>query len=162
MKSFFLSTCLGLALLISTIALATPEEELELKELDVVQEKLSLQKEWANYRFEVANKECYSKFFTNSCLQKSKTIHDQELKQIRIQEVPMHDRQRAIKESLKNQRDKLRAEERLDPKKSEERAKNKSIYEEKQIDRAQREKDLEERRQDSQRRSQENRTASPF
>jgi hypothetical protein len=55
-----------------------------------------------------------------------------------------------------------RAAERSDPKKEQERVKNRRVFEEKQADRAQREKDLEERRQDAQKRSQENRSSSPF
>lgn len=149
-------------LLFVSNAFATPEEQIELKELEVIQEKINLQRDWANYRFEKSKNDCYSKFFTNTCLRDAKEIHDQELKKIRAQEVPMHDRQRALKESLKDQRDKDRNADKTDPKRVEEREKNRRAYEEKQTDRAQREKDLEERRKDAQKRSQENRSASPF
>lgn len=141
---------------------ATPEEQLELKELELTQEKLNLQKDWIKYRFEKSKNECYSKFFTNSCLRDAKEVHDKEVKNIRVQEIPMHDRQRELKESLKNQRDEERNLEKRDPKHALEREKNRRVYEEKQADRAQREKDLEERRQDAQKRSQENRSSSPF
>lgn len=147
---------------VSLHASATPQEALELKEIDVIQEKLNLQRDWADYRFEKSKNECYSKFFTTSCLKDAKQLHDQEIKKIRAQEVPMHDKQRNLKESLKNERDMERAAERSDPKKEQERVKNRRVFEEKQADRAQREKDLEERRQDAQKRSQENRSSSPF
>ena len=162
MIPFILKFFLFILLLSGSNVFATPEEEIELKELDVVQEKLNLQKDWANYRFEKSKSDCYSKFFTNRCLRDAKEVHDQELKKIRSQEVPMHDRQRALKESLKNQRDRDRLADRADPKRVQEREKNRRAYEQKQTDRAQREKDLEERRNDAQKRSQENRSASPF
>lgn len=162
MRVILLNLYLLFTLMVAFNAIATPQQEAELREIDVIQEKLSLQREWANYRFEKSSTECYSKFFTTSCLKNVKQIHDEEIRKIRSQEVPMHDKQRSIKEALKAERDKERAVERADPKKAEERVKNKRVYEEKQADKAQRQKDLDERRQDAERRSQENKTSSPF
>jgi hypothetical protein len=162
MKSPLFKFCLIVITLLTFNVFATPDEELQLKEIDVIQERLNIQRDWADFRFEASKNECYSKFFTTSCLTKAKQAHDEEIKRIRSQEVPMHDRQRSLKESLKNQRDIERAAERADPKKSLERENNKKVYEEKQVDKAQREKDLEERRADAQRRSQENKSSTPF
>ena len=84
------------------------------------------------------------------------------MREIRGQEIPMHERQRKLNEILKDERDIARLAEKLDPKNAEERAKNRRVYDQKQEDREQRIRDLEDRRKDAQKRATGNRQASPF
>lgn len=158
----FKSSLIVLILSFVGLTLANPEQVQELKKIDEVQERLDLQKQWARYRLDKANVECYKKFFTTSCLKDNRAIYNQEMKVIRDQELPMHDRQRDLKESLKTERDKERETERNDPEKVKERADNRRAFEEKQERRVQRARDLEERRKDADKRSKENRNSSPF
>lgn len=142
--------------------LATPAQIQELKQIEEIQEKLDLQKQWAKYRLDKSNVDCYKKFFTSACLKDNRAVYNQELRVIREQELPMHDRQRELKEALKTERDKEREAERNDPSKAKERDDNRRAFEEKQEKRVQRARDLEERRKDADKRSKENRNSSPF
>lgn len=160
-RSLSLVIGLTLSLTISN-SFATPEAEAELKKIDEIQTQLNLKKDWAKYRFEQASALCYEKFFTASCLSDAKAAYRQEIIEIRNQELPMHDRQRALKESLKTERDRQRKLEREDPKRAQERLEKRKAYEEKQKKMTERTLELEERRKDAPKRSEGNRNASPF
>ena len=153
--------CMG-NLFLSIQVIALPEHVNELKTLEELQANLDLQKDWIKYRFEKTSYDCYSKFFVSSCLKQAKQIFNTEMREIRGQEIPMHERQRKLNEILKDERDIARLAEKLDPKNAEERAKNRRVYDQKQEDREQRIRDLEDRRKDAQKRATGNRQASPF
>jgi hypothetical protein len=141
---------------------ATPVAEAELKKIDEIQSQLNVKKDWAKFRYDEASAACYTKFFTDSCLKDARAIYRKETLDIRNQELPMHDRQRELKETLKTERDQKRRLESQDPKKAAQRADNKKAFEEKQEKMIERTLDLEERRKDAAKRAQENRQTSPF
>lgn len=158
MKYFLI---IGLLLGLSC-AQANPVAETELKNIDEIQSQLNVKKDWAKYRYDEASAACYKKFFTDSCLKDARTAYRQETLDIRNQELPMHDRQRELKEILKSERDQKRKLESQNPQKAAQRADNKKAFEEKQEKMIERTLDLEERRKDAAKRAQENRQTSPF
>ena len=89
----------------SGIALATPAEEAELEQLNKIEQELELQREWAKYRWGKASSECYQKYWVNSCLRDARADYRREIDPIRTQEVALHEVQRKLRESLKNQED---------------------------------------------------------
>ena len=141
---------------------ATPAQVEELKQIDEAQEKINLKKEWIQYRYELASHDCYAKFFTVSCLKDARNNYRAELLPVRQEELAMHEHQRELKEALKNERDLERQAESADPNKAKERANNRKAFDEKQQKRADRAAELEERRKDAAKRSEENHNASPF
>jgi hypothetical protein len=142
------------------IALATPAEEAELEQLDKIEQELELQREWAKYRWGKASSECYQKYWVNSCLRDARADYRKEIDPIRTQEVALHEVQRKLRESLKNQEDIKRAAERASPEKAAERAANQREFEQKQKDAAARAADLEQRRKDAPKRAQENKAGT--
>ena len=144
------------------IAFAGPAEESELADLEVRQENLNLQKDWAKYRWDKKQHDCYSRFFVNRCLDEARLTYRAEIKAIRAQEVPLKERQRILKAIQKDERDKQREAERASEEKARERQKNVETFEQKQIDMQARQQDVEKRRQDSEKRAQENKKATPF
>ena len=151
---FLLSTAL------SGVVLATPAEEAELERLDRIEQELELQREWAKYRWGKASSECYQNFWVNSCLRSTRAEYRKEIDPIRTQEVALHEAQRKLRESIKDQEDKKRAAERASPEKASERAANQVEYEQKQKDAAARAADLEQRRKDAPKRAQENKAGT--
>jgi hypothetical protein len=145
---------------LSGIALATPTEEAELEQLDKIEQELELQREWAKYRWGKASSECYQKYWVNSCIKDARATYRKEIDPIREQEVALHEVQRKLRESLKNQEDIKRAAERASPEKAAERAANQAEYEQKQKDAAARAADLEQRRKDAPKRAQENKAGT--
>jgi hypothetical protein len=164
-RSFFYSTCLlaaiafGLALGIGT-AQATPAQEAELERLDLIEAELTLQREWADYRWKKASSECYQKYLVNRCLSQTRAQYRKEIDPIRAQEVELNTAQRELRKLIKDERDAKRAAEKADPKKAEERTENVRAFEEKQREAAKRAEDLEERRKDAPRRAQENKAGT--
>ena len=142
------------------VALATPAEEAELEQLDKIEQELELQREWAKYRWGKASSECYQKYWVNSCLKDARADYRKEIDPIRTQEVALHEVQRKLRESLKNQEDIKRAAERASPEKAAERAANQREFEQKQKDAAVRAADLEQRRKDAPKRAQENKAGT--
>ena len=163
--SFFLRACLsaamaiGLALGVST-AQATPAQEAELEKLDKIEAELTLQREWADYRWKKASAECYEKYLVNRCLSQTRAQYRKEIDPIRAQEVELNTAQRELRRLLKDERDAKRKAEKADPAKAAERAENVRTFEEKQRDAAKRAEDLEERRKDAPRRAQENKAGT--
>jgi small-conductance mechanosensitive channel len=151
---FLLSTAL------SGVVLATPAEEAELEQLDRIERELELQREWAKYRWGKASSECYQKYWVNSCLKDARADYRKEIDPIREQEVSLHEVQRKLRESLKNQEDIKRAAERASPEKAAERAANQAEFDQKQKDAAARAADLEQRRKDAPKRAQENKAGT--
>ncbi|QWE09114.1 hypothetical protein AOC20_02565 [Polynucleobacter ibericus] len=151
---FLLSTAL------SGIVVATPAEEAELEQLDKIEQELELQREWAKYRWGKASSECYQKYWVNSCIKDARADYRKEIDPIRTQEVALHEVQRKLRESLKNQEDIKRAAERASPEKAAERAANQREFEQKQKDAAVRAADLEQRRKDAPKRAQENKAGT--
>lgn len=157
---FFLAAiAFGLALGMGT-AQATPAQEAELERLDLIEAELTLQREWADYRWKKASTECYQKYLVNRCLSQTRAQYRKEIDPIRAQEVELNTAQRELRKLIKDERDAKRAAEKADPKKAEERAENVRAFEEKQREAAKRAEDLEERRKDAPRRAQENKAGT--
>jgi len=143
---------------LSTLIMAATNDELELERLNQIEAELTLQREWAEYRWKKTNSECYAKFFVNSCLADARAKYRREIDPIRAQEVLLNENQRIFKDRIKTDRDAQRALERADPKRSQERADNEKAFQQKQKEAAARAADLEERRKDAPRRAQENKS----
>ena len=160
-----LSTCLSAAIAIGLvlgmgIAQATPAQEAELEKLDKIEAELTLQREWADYRWKKASSECYQKYLVNRCLSQTRAQYRKEIDPIRAQEVELNTAQRELRELLKDERDAKRIADKADPAKAAERTQNKRAYDQKQEDAAKRAADLEERRKDAPRRAQENKAGT--
>jgi hypothetical protein len=159
--SAFLSAALIFSVVLGTgAAQATPAQEAELEKLDLIEAELTLQREWADYRWKKASSECYQKYLVNRCLSQVRAQYRKEIDPIRAQEVEVNTAQRELRRLLKDERDIKRAAEKADPKKAAERAENVRAFEEKQRDAARRAEDLEERRKDAPRRAQENKAGT--
>ena len=148
--------------LLTTTAFAGPAEVAELAEIEKIQGNLNLQKDWAKFRLEKKQHDCYDKFFTTRCLEKARLEHRQEIKEIRAQEIPMRERERVLKSIIKDEQDVQRIKERNDPAKAKQRADNVKDYEQKQLDQIKREEDLVKKRAESEKRAQENKKGSPL
>jgi hypothetical protein len=155
---YFLLVLLAPWVFLSTLIMAATNDELELERLNQIEAELTLQREWADYRWKKTNSECYAKFFVNSCLEDARAKYRREIDPIRSQEVLLNENQRIFKDRIKTQRDAQRAAERADPKRSQERADNEKAFQQKQKEAAARAADLEERRKDAPRRAQENKS----
>ena len=155
---YFLLAFLVPWVFLSTLIMAATNDELELERLNQIEYELTLQREWADYRWKKTNSECYAKFFVNSCLEDARAKYRREIDPIRSQEVLLNENQRIFKDQIKTQRDAQRAAERADPKRSQERADNEKAFQQKQKEAAARAADLEERRKDAPRRAQENKS----
>ena len=155
---YFLLVLLAPWVFLSTLIMAATNDELELERLNQIEAELTLQREWADYRWKKTNSECYAKFFVNSCLEDARAKYRREIDPIRSQEVLLNENQRIFKDRIKTQRDAQRAAERADPKRSQERADNEKAFQQKQKEAAARAADLEERRKDVPRRAQENKS----
>lgn len=163
LASFDSKIFLGIFLIVCSldgVALATPAEEEELKQLTKIEQELELQREWVEYRWKRDSSLCYQEFWVNYCLGNVRADYRKELDPIRAQEVAVRDAQRKLRESLKNQDDIKRAADRAAPEKAAERAANQREYEEKQKDAAARAADLEQRRKDAPKRAQENKAGT--
>jgi hypothetical protein len=148
--------------LLTVTSFAGPAELAELAEIEKSQSNLNLQKDWAKYRLEKKQHDCYDKFFTTRCLEKARLEHRQEIKEIRAQEIPMRERERVLKSIIKDEQDEQRIKDRNDPAKAKQRADNVKDYEQKQLDQTKREEDLVKKRADSEKRAQENKKANPL
>jgi hypothetical protein len=155
---YFLLAFLVPWVFLSTLIMAATNDELDLERLNQIESELTLQREWADYRWKKTNSECYAKFFVNSCLEDARAKYRREIDPIRSQEVLLNENQRIFKDQIKTQRDAQRAAERADPKRSQERADNEKAFQQKQKEAAARAADLEERRKDAPRRAQENKS----
>lgn len=140
--------------------LATPAEEAQLEQLDKVEQELELQRDWAKYRWDKTNSECYQKYWVNRCLSQSRAEYRKEIDPIRAQEVELHEVQRALRASIKDQRDAAKIAERTSSEKAAERSANQKEFEEKQKAAAARAADVEQRRKDAPKRSQENKAGT--
>jgi hypothetical protein len=144
----------------SSQILATPAEEAQLEQLDKIEQELELQREWAKYRWDTRNSECYKKYWVNSCLRDSRVEYRKEIDPIRVQEVELHEAQRKLRASIKDQRDAAKIAERASAEKAAERSANQKEFEEKQKAAAARAADLEQRRKDAPKRAQENKAGT--
>ncbi len=154
---------LGVFLLIcslSWLVLATPAEEAQLEQLDQIERDLELQRDWAKYRWEKTSSECYQKYWVNRCLSESRAQYRKEIDPIRAQEVELHEVQRKLRASIKDQRDAQKIAERASAEKAAERSANQKEFEEKQKAAAARAADLEQRRKDAPKRAQENKAGT--
>ena len=116
----------------SSLVLATPAEEAELAQLDKIEQELELQREWAKYRWGKAQSDCYQKYWVNYCISSARTQYRKEIDPITQQEIALHEVQRKLRKSLKDQEDIKRAAERASPVKAAERVDNQREFEEKQ------------------------------
>jgi hypothetical protein len=154
-----LAIAFGLALGMAAVQ-ATPAQEAELEKLDKIEAELTLQREWADYRWKKASAECYQKYLVNRCLGQTRAQYRKEIDPIRAQEVELNTAQRELRKLIKDERDAKRKAEKADPAKAAERAENVRAFEQKQRDAAKRVEDLEERRKDAPRRAQENKAGT--
>ena len=164
-KSVFLRPLLSLGALLlacsfSSLVLATPAEEAQLEQLDKIERDLELQRDWAKYRWDSATSECYQKYWVNDCLKDSRAKYRQEINPIRMQEVELHEVQRKLRASIKDQRDATKIAERASPEKATERTAKQKEFEEKQKAAAARAADVEQRRKDAPKRAQENKAGT--
>ena len=139
---------------------ATPAEEAQLEQLNKIEGELELQRDWAKYRWDKANTECYQRYWVNSCLRDSRTQYRKEIDPISAQELELHTVQRALRTSIKDQRDAAKIAERASAEKAAERKANQQEFDEKQKAAAARAADLEKRRQDAPKRAQENKAGT--
>jgi hypothetical protein len=144
----------------SSLALATPAEEAELARLDRIEQELELQREWVKYRWGKAQSDCYQKYWVNYCIGSARKEYRKEIDPITEQEIALHEAQRILRKSLKDQEDIKRAAERASPVKAAERADNQREFEEKQKAAAARAADLEQRRKDAPKRARENKSGT--
>jgi uncharacterized protein YeeX (DUF496 family) len=144
----------------SSLVLATPAEEAELAQLDKIEQELEIQREWAKYRWGKTQSECYQKYWVNYCISSARSQYRKEIDPITEQEIALHEVQRKLRKSLKDQEDIKRAAERASPLKAAERVDNQREFEEKQKAAAVRAADLEQRRRDAPKRSQENKAGT--
>ena len=151
---------LFLACSFSGAAIATPEEDAQLAQLDKIEQELELQRDWAKYRWGASANDCYQHYWVSHCLSNARAQYRQEIDPIQEQEVALHTVQRKLRASIKDQNDAKRAAERAAPEKAVERADNQREYEQKQKDAAARAADLEQRRKDAPKRSQENKAGT--
>ncbi|QWE26156.1 hypothetical protein FD971_06745 [Polynucleobacter sp. AP-Ainpum-60-G11] len=159
-RSLFSTGAFLLACAFSSLVLATPAEEAQLEQLDKIERDLELQREWAKYRWDKTNSECYQKYWVNSCLKDSRAEYRKEIDPIRVQEVELHEVQRKLRASIKDQRDATKIAERASAEKAAERAANQKEFEEKQKAAAARAADVEQRRKDAPKRAQENKAGT--
>ena len=159
--SLFLASIL-LLLALQPQSYAGIAQEKELEQIDLIQNNLNTQYEWIQYRYDQAISDCYGKFWMQRCMDQARVVYLKEKKIVRDQEIALHDRQRAVNEIIKDEKDQQRIAEYQDPSKVKERADNRANYEEKQRLRAEREAELEERRKDADKRAKENRKTSPL
>ena len=143
-----------------SLVLATPAEEAQLEQLDSIERELELQRDWAKYRWDKTNSECYQKYWVNRCLSESRAQYRKEIDPIRAQEVELHEVQRKLRASIKDQRDASKIAERASAEKAAERVANQKEFEEKQKAAAARAADLEQRRKDAPKRAQENKAGT--
>jgi hypothetical protein len=159
--SAFLSVAIAFSVVLGMgAAQATPAQVAELEKLDLIEAELTLQREWADYRWKKASSECYQKYLVNRCLSQARAQYRKEIDPIRAQEVELNTAQRELRTLLKDERDAKRKAEKSDPAKAAERAENIRAFEEKQRDAAKRAEDLEERRKDAPRRAKENKAGT--
>ena len=154
---------IGIFLLVSSISgivLATPAEEAELAKLDKIESELELQRDWAKYRWGKASSDCYQNYWVNYCLRSARADYRKEIDPISEQERALHEVQRNLRKSIKDQEDQKRAAERAAPEKAAERADNQREFEDKQKAAAARAADLEQRRKDAPKRAQENKAGT--
>ncbi|ABP34676.1 hypothetical protein A4F89_08350 [Polynucleobacter asymbioticus] len=145
---------------LSGVALATPAEEAQLDQLDKIEQELELQRDWAKYRWGKASAECYQNYWVDYCLRSARADYRKEIDPIDDQERALHEVQRNVRKSVKDQDDKKRAAERASPEKAAERADNQREFDEKQKAAAARAADLEQRRKDAPKRAQENKAGT--
>ena len=145
---------------LSGITFATPAEEAELAKLDKIEQELELQREWAKYRWGKASSDCYQNYWVNYCLRSARAEYRKEIDPISEQERALHEVQRNLRKSVKDQEDQKRAAERASPLKAAERTDNQREFEEKQKAAAARAADLEQRRKDAPKRAQENKAGT--
>ena len=143
-----------------SLVLATPAEEAELAQLDKIEQELELQREWAKYRWGKAQSDCYQKYWVNYCISSARTQYRKEIDPITQQEIALHEVQRKLRKSLKDQEDIKRAAERASPVKAAERVDNQRAFEEKQKAAVVRAADVEQRRKDAPKRAQENKSGT--
>ena len=143
-----------------SLVLATPAEEAELAQLDKIEQELELQREWAKYRWGKAQSDCYQKYWVNHCISSARTQYRKEIDPITQQEIALHEVQRKLRKSLKDQEDIKRAAERASPVKAAERVDNQREFEEKQKAAVVRAADVEQRRKDAPKRAQENKSGT--
>ena len=85
------------------MVLATPAEELELEQLDRIERDLELQRDWAKYRWGKAKTDCYQNYWVDYCLRSARAQYRKEVDPISEQERELHEVQRKLRKSIKDQ-----------------------------------------------------------
>jgi len=131
-------------------------EQAELDDIARRQEQINLKRDWIKYRLDEKQQQCYEKFFTAKCLDEAQLLYRREMREIRAQETLMHDRQRALRAIIKDEKYQERQENRADPLKEQERRENVKNFEQKQLDAAKRQADVDKKRAEAEARAKEN------
>ena len=152
----FITVFFGAICALSSVAYAGPAEQTELDDIARRQEQINLKRDWIKYRLDEKQQQCYEKFFTAKCLDEAQLLYRREMREIRAQETLMHDRQRALRAIIKDEKYQERQENRADPQKEQERRENVKNYEQKQIEAAKRQADVDKKKADAEARAKEN------
>jgi len=131
-------------------------EQAELDDIARRQEQINLKRDWIKYRLDEKQQQCYEKFFTAKCLDEAQLLYRREMREIRAQETLMHDRQRALRAIIKDEKYQERQDNRADPLKEQERRENVKNFEQKQLDAAKRQADVDKKRAEAEARAKEN------
>ena len=131
-------------------------EQAELDDIARRQEQINLKRDWIKYRLDEKQQKCYEKFFTAKCLDEAQLLYRREMREIRAQETLMHDRQRALRATIKDEKYQERQDNRADPLKEQERRENVKNFEQKQLDAAKRQADVDKKRAEAEARAKEN------
>jgi len=131
-------------------------EQTELDDIARRQEQINLKRDWIKYRLDEKQQQCYEKFFTAKCLDEAQLLYRREMREIRAQETLMHDRQRALRAIIKDEKYQERQDNRADPLKEQERRENVKNFEQKQLDAAKRQADVDKKRAEAEARAKEN------
>ena len=131
-------------------------EQAELDDIARRQEQINLKRDWIKYRLDEKQQKCYEKFFTAKCLDEAQLLYRREMREIRAQETLMHDRQRALRAIIKDEKYQERQDNRADPLKEQERRENVKNFEQKQLDAAKRQADVDKKRAEAEARAKEN------
>ena len=132
---FFLSaSCLNATQVFSQIKTENfPFQETQ-SSLDAHKQQIDNDREWAEYHFEQAERECYKKILVNACLDKAKRVKKIKLQALKDEEVQVDTEQRRLiteehdrKDALRQQQEKQDA-----PTKEAERRANAAAYDAKQ------------------------------
>jgi len=90
------------------VAAAIPPDPGQPRNFEAERKAISDSRAWTNYRFATAERECYSKFLVNSCIEKAKDEQRAELHVLRAKELEVGDAERAFKGAQRDREQAIR------------------------------------------------------